>query len=97
MQVQIISNQKTIQFNIGEMKNPNDHVREYVKNRLIDYIKAKQNFNLEWVKRKIRNAGLKRADLSNIFIELKDYMNNDRFLTIFNTCQDVKFDCEEIK
>jgi len=73
------------------MKQSNDHVREYVKNRLIDYIKAKQDCNLEWIKRKIRNSGLKPADLANIFIEVKNFMDNDRFKIIFDICRKAKF------
>jgi hypothetical protein len=96
MQAQIISNRKTIIFNTYDMKKSNEHVSDYVKNRLLDFIKAKQDCNLEWIKRKIRNSGLKRADLSNVFIELKEYMNNDRFTIIFKICRNVKFDCKKI-
>jgi CRISPR/Cas system-associated endoribonuclease Cas2 len=73
------------------MKINNSHVRQYVKNRLIDHIKAKQDCNLEWVKRKIRNSELKPVDLEEIFSELKEFENNSRFKIILEICRKTQF------
>ena len=79
------------------MKPTKDQIREYVKNRLIDYITSKPDCNLDWIKRKIKLSGISPEDLLGIFMELKTHIDNKEFKVIFDICCDADFDCDTLK
>jgi hypothetical protein len=57
----------------------------------MDYTEAKQDCDIGWIKRKIRNSGLLPAEIEKIFSELKRFENNERFIMILDICRKAQF------
>jgi hypothetical protein len=79
------------------MEPPKGQIRKYLKKHIIDYISSKPHCNLKWITRKICFSGMNPGELANVFAELKEHMDNDKFWLIFNICRNVNFDCKELK
>lgn len=70
---------------------------EYIKNSIISYLWEEPYCTLRWIRRQIKESGVRKTELKRIFRDLvRDYGNHKRFRTLFDICRAADFDCRHV-
>ena len=73
--------------------NPTEKTRKYVENSVLSYIWEEPYCTLKWIRRTIRESGIRSTDLKKVFRNLlRDYGSDKRYRVLFDICRKAHFD-----
>ena len=81
---------------MSRIKSAEESTRRWVRNSLRAYLEYESKCTLNWIKGIIKQSGIEREELKEIFDSLKDYGNQQKYKGIYEICESSGFNSDAV-